>query len=536
MIAHFRVIFFAFLSLALGIWFASLFYSISEWFLYAPLIFLGILLVFFAFHFLFKKCPVCSYIFSIKWLILLVALFMALGFGLFNLTKLITTPNFVPEKDKYYTVYGTIDTNYIVKEKGVYFIASNPTVLMEDAFGEYSNKKLDYSIFVYLQNRQEGVPYDEDELIKILPGNKIAITSTLSLTPFFSNGEVNAFAYKNNYQYSLFVTLDDLTITEGEMGFWDTIREHIRGIYSDNMDPKYAGLAFSVLVGDRTELDQSISDNFQISGIMHVVAVSGLNTAFIMMLLLWVLNKCRANKWVKLAVIILTLTFYAFLCDMTPSVVRSSLMSIFLITAQLFGKQRDDLTSVSLSGLLLLLICPVYIFDLGFLLSYLGIFGIFLLLKPIDRLLTKLKFGKLSTPIALTLSATIMTAPITINAFGYFSLIGLLANLILVPLFGYVFMILFGITLVALILPFVGKLLWLLQWGLWVVDKGAWLFASVPYASVPLKPIPDWATATYYAGAFYSSQQCVAKRRQKVPLALSCFGVFLVGFILSFIF
>lgn len=282
-------------------------------------------------------------------------------------------------------------------------------------------------------------------------------------------------------------------------------------------------------------LDPEIAYNFQISGIMHVVAVSGLNTAFIMLLLLWLLNKFRANRWVKLGIIVVVLGFYSLLCDMTPSVVRSSMMSIFLITAQLFGKQRDDLTSISLSGIILLLLFPLYIFDLSFLLSYLGVFGIFLLYKPLVRGLTKIKFGRLAGPVALTISATLMTAPIVINAFGYFSLIGLLANLVLVPLFGYVFMLLFGATLIVLVLPFMRGLLWVLQWGFWLVDKGAWLFASVPNAMVLLRPIPNWSLVGYYMSAFYSSQHCVARLSLKIPLIVVGFAVFLVGFVLSFI-
>ena len=116
------------------------------------------------------------------------------------------------------------------------------------------------------------------------------ISGKLSTSLIFDKDGINTFAYNNYYQYSTFVTLDNITFIEGNMGFWDSVREHIRNIYKENMDSRYAGLAFSVLVGDRTELDPEIAYNFQISGIMHVVAVSGLNTAFIMLLLLVNLN------------------------------------------------------------------------------------------------------------------------------------------------------------------------------------------------------------------------------------------------------
>ena len=533
MIAHFRLIFFAFLSLALGIWLGKLYHYDSAWFVYGSLIFLGIMLVFLVLHFVFPKSKFFGYFWSLRRFLMVIVLFICLGFGLYHIDYARHKMTFVPDENTNYNICGTVDINYIEKEKGIYFVISDVSVV-----GGYisadEETNLGSNVFVYLYYREGETSYSEEELSKILPGNRIVLTSKLVSTPVFGDKEINTFAYSNNYQYTCFTNLDSITFIDGEMGFWDSVREHIRSLYKQNMDEKYAGLAFSVLVGDRTELDPEIAYNFQISGIMHVVAVSGLNTAFIMILLLWALKKARANRWVKLTTIILVLLFYAILCDMTPSIVRSSMMSIFLITAQLFGKQGDDLTSISLSGIILLIIFPMYVFDLSFLLSYLGVFGIFLLNKPIERGLTKLKFGRLAAPIALTLSATLMTAPIIINAFGYFSLIGLLANLVLVPLFGYVFMLLFCVTIVALIIPVFGYLLWLLQWGFWFVDKGAWLFASIPYASVALNKIPDWALVGWYTGTFFVSQQCVAKPRVKIPLAVITIAVFLVGFVLSF--
>lgn len=531
MVAHFRIIFFAFLSLAAGIWLSELFNYHSMWFLYGTLIVFGILLVFLLLHFCFRKSKFFAYFFGIRWYLLVFAIFIGVGIGLYAICEARYEVQFKPDKNITYNVYGTVDINYITKEKGVYFILDDVYV----SGGLNNEVDLEDKVFVYLYYGEDGTRYTEEELSRILPGNRVLISSKLSLTPIFDNDEINSFAYSSGFQYSCFTNLDAVTFIEGEMGFWDSVREHIRNLYKQNMDEKYAGLAFSVLVGDRTELDAEIVNNFQISGIMHVIAVSGLNTAFIMILLLWLLKKLRVNRYMKLGVIIAVLAFYAILCDMTPSVVRSSMMSIFLITAQLFGKQRDDLTSISLSGIILLMLYPLYVFDLSFLLSYLGVFGIFLLYKPLVRLFEKWKLKKLASPLALTIAATLMTAPIVINAFGYFSLIGLIANLVLVPLFGYVFMILFGVTILVLIMPFLAKLLWLLQWGFWVVDKGAMLFAAVPNAAVNLRPIPDWALVGYYTGTFFCSQQCVAKRRLKITLISISMSVFVAGFIISFL-
>ena len=528
MFAHYRPIFIAFLSLAFGIWLSKLFYYDSPWFLYATLIIFGVLFILVGLYYLLKKCKYLEFFGKIKWHLLTMIIPIGLGFGLYNLTMYQWQTDFTPEYEKVYGIYGTVDSNYIQKEKGIYYFLTDVTIIDGER-----NLDLDYNLFVYLYNRSDGVEYTKEELEKIKPGNVVLMYNTVSSTKVFDYDEINTFAYSNGYQYSTFTYLDNVTAIDGKMGFWDSAREYIRDIYKTYMTDEYAGLAFSVLVGDRTELDQEIANNFQISGIMHVVAVSGLNTAFIMMLLLWILNKVRANKWIKLSVVIAVLVFYALLCDMTPSIVRASMMSIFLLFGHLFGKQPDNLNSVSLSGIILLLFFPLDVFDLSFLLSYLGVFGIFLLYKPLSEALDKIKCKRLTDSLALTISATLSTAPIIINEFGYISLVGLLSNLILVPLFGFAFMILFLVTILAAIIPFAGYILTGVQYGFWVVDKGAQLFASIPYASINTKPIADWALVGYYLGLFGCSRYCVAKKSVKYSFASTCLVVFIVGVALS---
>ncbi len=525
MIAHFRIIFFAFLALALGIWLTSLCYYASSLYLIIFVSCIGLMLIIALFYLLFKN-KFFSFFWNIKWHLVLIAVFIGLGVGLFHIAVAQHQVNFIPEKKVTYGISGIVDTNYIEKEKGVYFILSDAKVINNGI-----DQDLNFNVFVYMYYPEDGGRYSEQELEKILPGNFVYMTSKIVYTPVFDD-EINTFAYSSGFQYSCFTSLDNVVAIDGKMGFWDSIREHIRGMYKENMDEIYAGLAFSILVGDKTELDPNISNNFAISGIFHVIAVSGLNTAFIVMLLMFFLKKLRI-KWLKLGIVLTVLVFYAILCDLTPSVVRASLMSIFLLITHLFGKQGDNLTSISLSGIIILLFYPLYVFDLGFLLSYAGTFGIFLLYKPLTRLFERMKFKKLSSPLALTLSATIATTPLIVNAFGYMPTWGLIGNLILVPLFGYAFMLLFLVTVVALILPFFAKVLWLMQWGFWLVDKGAWLITLLPYNMIYPKPTPSWGLVGYYTGCFYMSNFCVAKAPIKYSLVASSFAVFWIAFILA---
>lgn len=529
MVAHLRPILFGFLSLALGIWLATLWLYESMWYLIVILSVLVLCLAMLLFRLFTKRNKFVNYFYNIRKYVICILIPLVLGVGICHITNLIYTVDFKPQYDKTYGISGIVDSNYIIKDKGAYFVLSNVKIIEDDEITE-----LKRNVFVYIYN-ENNKKYSEDELEKIKPGNILLMNSEVSITPVFSKTGINSFAYSNNFQHSVFTTLSEIDVIDGKMGMWDSIREYIRNLYDTYMDERYAGLAFSVLIGDKTALEDDIALNFQLSGIAHVVAVSGLNTAFIMMLLLFILNKCRAKRWIKLIVVITILGFYAILCDLAPSVIRASLMSIFLLISQLFGKQPDSMNSVALSGILLLLIYPLYIFDLGFLLSYAGVFGIFLLYPVLKGWLDRFKCPKITDTIALNLSATIVTAPLIINSFEYFSIIGLIANLVLVPLFGFAFMILFGITLLALIIPYAGYLFSVIQYGFWLVDKGAMLFASVPFAVIKMKPMAPYALVGYFCSCFYSSRFCIANKPLKITLIIATFSVFLVGFIISLI-
>ena len=528
MIAHFRPIFFAFLGLMFGLWLMKLYYYNSPYFLYAVLAVFVIVFIFILLWFANKDNKFFQFFHSIRYKYLAIALFTLLGSGLYLISTAVYTLDFHPDENVTYGVVGTIDTNYIQTEKGTYFFISNVSVLNESDVID-----LKRNMYVYISHAEKGAP-GEEQLSLILPGNIILFSAEIVEAPVFDADEINYFAFRNNFEHAAYIEIGDILVTGGQMGFLDSVREYIREMYHNYMDDRYAGLAFSVLVGDRTELPRDISDNFSISGIAHVVAVSGLNTAFIMMLLLWLLKKLKANRWVKLITVIVVLVFYALLCDMTPSVVRASLMSIFLLVGTLFGKQADKLNSISLAGIVTLLFSPVSLFDLSFLLSYTGVFGIFLLYPVMQRAFRFLKWRKLIDATALTVSATIGTAPLVINAFGYFSLIGFVANLVLVPLFGYAFMILFVVTLCALIIPYIAGTLYVFQYGFWLVDKGAMLCASVPFASATVPKTNEFALACYYLGTFAASRYNLVSQKTKVISVVLCFSVYFVCLIIGY--
>ena len=529
MIAHLRPIFLTFLGLAFGICITLLAFTSSIWYLIAVAIVIVLGIILLLLRLAFKNSKFFQNLGKITWYFIILAAATILGSGLYLISTAVYTVDFHPNENKYYGISGIIESNYLETEKGFYFFVTDASVLDESNI-----TNLQRNIYVYIR-KNKNTTIAPEQLEKILPGNQVFITTQLTETPVFADDGINSFAYKNNFQHTAYTSFENIAVIDGKMNFMDGVREYIRNLYKQYMDERYAGLAFSVLVGDRAELAFDIQDNFQITGIAHVVAVSGLNTAFIMMLLLWLLRVFKANRWVKLTTVIVVLVLYAWLCDFTPSIIRASLMSIFLLIGNLFGKQSDKLNNVSLAAVLILLFNPLYIFDLSFLLSFFGVFGIFFLYPVLQRAFAFLKWKPLINSTALTVAATIGTAPLIINTFNYFSIIGLVANLVLVPLFGYAFMLLFLLTILALIIPYIGYAFTVVQYGFWVVDKGAWLFALVPFASVYVPTVPTYATVSYYLGMFAASRYNLVDEGTKIVSTTVLFAVFVFGLMFAII-
>ena len=525
MLVHFRPIFLGFVFLALGIFLMSLFTFSSHLYLIIPLI--G-----FVVYFLVVGCArlfsekFFAYIKkSLVYMLVCVVAFGA-GVGLFALTKAEYKADFVPLETTPYQVTGVIDGHVLSNNSAKYFFLENVHLYSED-----EDVKLERNLRVYVANDIAN----ECSLDDIKSGDQVFFSAYIKITPVFRKNSIDSFAYKNNFQHTAYIFSPNIYYVDGKANLMDITKNAVHQLYEDNFDPLYAGFAYSIISGDRSELDHEMISQFSRVGIAHIVAISGLHVGFLVLLLLWPLNRLRLNKWIKLTIVINVLLLYAIFCGASPSVVRACIMAIILLIGNLFGKQNDNLNNVSLAGILILLISPLFLFDLGFLLSFAGVFGIFCLYPVLKRALRFLRWKWLIESLAVTLSADIATLPIIANAFGYVSLVSSISNLVLVPIFGFVFMLLFVLTILCLLLPFLGVLLKVCQWGLMVVERGASYLASLPFASFNYHGFSPGALIAYYAGMFSLSRYVVPKYKVKVALISACYATFLIIVLISFI-
>ncbi|WP_440132608.1 ComEC/Rec2 family competence protein [Chitinophaga sancti] len=197
-----------------------------------------------------------------------------------------------------------------------------------------------------------------------------------------------------------------------------------------------AGLAEALLIGYRYDLDKDMVSDYMQTGIVHIIAISGMHLALIYACLLWCLQWLPIPR-LKGLLIIVVIWGFTLLTGASASVLRAAVM-LTVVTTGKFILDRESTTynQLALSAFLLLCYDPGLIRDVGFQLSYLAVLGILLLYKPLYGLLSfkALWQRKLWEATALSIAAQAVTFPLGLYLFGRFPLYFLPANLVAVPL------------------------------------------------------------------------------------------------------
>ncbi|MEE8335069.1 MAG: DNA internalization-related competence protein ComEC/Rec2 [Candidatus Neomarinimicrobiota bacterium] len=217
-----------------------------------------------------------------------------------------------------------------------------------------------------------------------------------------------------------------------------------------------SGLLISLILGNRSSLDLEIRKNFRDSGVIHVLAVSGLHLGYVLLILVSVIRIFPIPwGWDKL-VLIAGLIFYIFLSGARPSVIRAGIMAVLYIMAPVLNRRACIWNVVGMAAFCMLMNDPAIIIDPGFLLSISAVISILLFYGRFNELLPE-KFKVINIEnrflkffwilFLVSLSAQLGTLPLIAYYFHRIPLIGLLANLFVVPLTGLLvatgFMILF---------------------------------------------------------------------------------------------
>lgn len=296
---------------------------------------------------------------------------------------------------------------------------------------------------------------DSDERIPI--GTRISFSGKISTTKLFTDKNNIAKYYKDKV-YNAVVSSSNISIGDNRgVSLVDKIREGIRSALEKNLNSENAGIAYAMLLGDKSGIDTENYNMFSYAGVSHILAVSGLHVGFLVALLVSILSLFKIKDNTILIIVSGLLAIYCILCKMSPSVVRASIMSIILLMSKCIGEEYDSLSSLSLAGTIILLINPAQLFDLGFQLSFLCVLSIITISKYVTEILVKIHLPKaFASLLSLSICINLAIYPLTTNVFESASILGVFTNLIIIPLFSIAFPILFVFAILSAIMPFLG--------------------------------------------------------------------------------
>lgn len=293
--------------------------------------------------------------------------------------------------------------------------------------------------FLYLKNVSSDQLHKGDLIISLEQPRRVMSTSNPGSFDF------SVYAHKKQVTHTLYIQNDQDYIRIRDIGkdslsIIEKIREKILQILRTTIkDTSHIGLAEAMLIGYREDLDKELLNTYVNTGVVHVIAISGMHLGLIFMLIDLGIKRIFGKNRAALAGILITIPLlwtFAILTGSSASVNRSALMFSVMILGRIISKRNTSLNALCASAFILLLYKPDLITDLGFQLSYAAVGSILLFERFINQLIyLKNKIALyVWNMISITIAAQVLTTPLVIMHFHRFPTLFLFSNLVAVPI------------------------------------------------------------------------------------------------------
>ena len=210
------------------------------------------------------------------------------------------------------------------------------------------------------------------------------------------------------------------------------IKERVASVYDQTFEPKAASVLSAMVLGDKRGLDRDTRNMYQLNGIAHILAISGLHIAILGMTLFEWLRKRTGSYRISGCVAMIVVVFYGIMTGLSGSTSRAMIMMGLVMIGKAKGRSADLLTSAGIASIGMAVWNPYVIRDAGFQLSFAAVAGL-AVIHPV-YVQTFGKKGKLRQAFGVSLSSSLATLPICVFYYYQFPLYGILLNLLVVPL------------------------------------------------------------------------------------------------------
>jgi competence protein ComEC len=336
---------------------------------------------------------------------------------------------------------------------------------------------------------------------ELITGQYLKIRGTLYKNKETTNPnqfDYGAYLDKKQLYAQLYASSSEIqTSTTLKKDIWyytDYLRVTIkRNLENNRFSQKELNIAIALLMGQKQDVSADIMQDYQYAGAIHILSVSGLHVGYLMLFLNFILKpipNTKKGSAIKLIILLSTLTAFAIIAGLSPSVLRSVVMFSFVAIGYQLRRTVNIYHTLLVSALLILLFQPYFIFDVGFQLSYLALFFI-VWFQPILVTLFKPR-TKLSkycwTILSVSIAAQLGTLPLSIYYFHQFPGLFFITNLVVAPLLTFImilgiivfFLASFGITPIVLVKP--------LEWSIQGLNSTIHFVAS--FEQFLIKDIP----------------------------------------------
>lgn len=424
-------------------------------------------------------------------------------------------------------VTGFLYTSFRIK-KFDYKYSSGPITLKLEIISEAIEKSKTNSYIAKNDNNDKFIIYISKEE-KIDYGMIVEINGELEIPDTARNrGGFNYRRYLNSQNIFGTIYVNNIEIIELQQNdIIYTIKKSIEKSFLMLLPINHVGILEGMIIGDTSYVTEEIEESFRNSGISHLLAVSGANVAYVLILCKFVFQRVLGRN-VSNFLTIIFIVLFTILSGGSASVVRAAIMAIIIIISEFFSQKPNTYASISFAILFILARNPLIICDVGFVLSFSGTLGIVLFEAKINNYMeSKIKYNKetvygkvinlMIETLAVTISAQLAVTPIVLYYFNNFSCISILANLVIVPATGSITIVGIVMYITSLIYMPLAKLISYSVYSIiQFVILSSSFFAQLPYSTL-LTPTPSIYLIIIYYLALYNM---FFKKSRKVNIAI----------------